>query len=238
MSLNTIPTHENADSYVTIAEANSYLANRQDVAEWTALTDDQKEAVLKLATKQIDSFRFFHEPIIECPNYYRLEQALKFPRTNAKQYSGVVTSATANTLVCSGLIDQINIPNDLFNAGALLIKSGTGKGQTVKITDFNSTTGTFTIDGTFTTTPDTTSQFLAIEQVPLKVKYATIEQALYLAQGGGERAKLQSEGVQSYSIGDLSETFVDGSTNKDKIALSNDAKGFLAGYVSKIGVLI
>ena len=58
MALETTPTHPLADSYVTVAEADAYLANRKDIANYSALTSDQKEALLKLATKHIDSSDF------------------------------------------------------------------------------------------------------------------------------------------------------------------------------------
>lgn len=45
-----------------------------------------------------------------------------------------------------------------------------------------------------------------IEEVPYEVKNAEIEEALWLANVGSERVKMQKEGVKSFSIGDISET--------------------------------
>jgi hypothetical protein len=100
-----------------------------------------------------------------------------------------------------------------------------------------SETGEVTIEQDFSPAPDTTSRVLLIEKVPLKVKYAVFEQALYICNGGGERQKLQSEGVKSYSIGDLSETFADNMVGSGKIAISNEARGLLKGLYTIIGRL-
>jgi len=239
MSLNTIPSHPSADSYTTLAEANALLANRSDATDWSTLTDDQKEALLKLATRQIDTLRFFGEPFFERPIYYREKQALKYPRTSDHYNvpSGVADSATATTLVDNALANNQNYPNDYFIGWAIVIKEGTGRGQTVQITDFDSTTGTVTV-AAWSTTPDSTSQYMIVPKILDKVKNAVAEQALYLSKGGGERARMQAEGVTAYKIGDLSETFGNAQMAANKVAISSEAKGYLSGLISRLGKLI
>ena len=62
-----------ANSYVTLEEANAYFANHKKEADWTALTDDLKKKALIQATADIDSHRF--------PGYrYRSNQSLDYPR--------------------------------------------------------------------------------------------------------------------------------------------------------------
>lgn len=238
MALNTTPSDPSADSYATVAEATAFLQNRTDVSDWDALTTDQKEAALKLATKHIDTLRFFSNLVIPVPMYYRDKQALRWPRTKQDEATGVVDSAGNTTIIDAGLAGLNNRPDDFWNGGAVIITEGTGRGQTRKISDFDSATGTVTVDTAWTTNPDTTSTFRLITKIPDKVKYATIEQALYLVKGGGQRARLQAEGVTQYSIGDLSETFGDGGGNSSGVAISNEAKGYLQGLVTKIGKLI
>jgi len=235
MALITTPSDPNADSYVTLAEADAYFLNRSDVANWSALSDEQKEAVLKLATKHIDTFRFHGEEIRPTPNWYRDKQNLKFPRNTARQKSGVVDSAGVNYLTDSARADEQTEPNDFWNDGCVIITDGTGKGQTRKISDFDSATGKITISENWETNPDTTSQYRVVEKIPKEVKNATFEQALYLTNGGGERAKMQSEGVVEYSIGDLRERFAEGLSGSGKIAISNEAKGMLKGLYSIVG---
>jgi len=64
-----------ANSYVTLAEANSYFETVPDSSTWTNKTDDQKNRALIAATRWIDSFVFFGD---RCDQ----NQALKFPRNN------------------------------------------------------------------------------------------------------------------------------------------------------------
>lgn len=237
MALETTPTHPLADSYVTVAECDAYLQNRKDIANYSGLTNDQKEALLKLATKHIDTLRFHGERLFETPGYFRAAQILKFPTCHQEQKSGSIATVNGKKITSPSLQNISTLPDDFFNGGALVIIDGSGKGKTYKVKDFTCETGEVEVEQEFSPAVDTTSRFIITEQVPLKVKYAVIEQALYLANGGGERQKLQSEGVKSYSIGDLSETFADNMIGSGKIAISNEAKGLLKGLYTIIGRL-
>ena len=64
-----------ANSYVTLAEANTYFETVPDSSTWTNKTDDQKNRSLIAATRWIDSFVFYGD---RCDS----GQALKFPRNN------------------------------------------------------------------------------------------------------------------------------------------------------------
>ena len=66
---------ENANSYVTLAEANTYFETVPDSTTWDNKSDDQKNRSLIAATRWIDSFVFFGD---RCDH----GQALKFPRNN------------------------------------------------------------------------------------------------------------------------------------------------------------
>lgn len=235
MSLNTTPSHPQADSYVTVSEADAYLNNRTDVSNWDALSNDQKEAILKMATKQIDTLRFFNKKVVRYPVWCRDEQELQFPRTGGKSRSGVVDSAGSNYFIDSARANQSNEPDDLWNDGAVIIIEGTGRGQTKKISDFNSSTGKITIDENWTTNPDNTSQYKIIEKLPQKLKDAVCEQALFITNGGNEKSQLASQGITSYSIGDLKESFAEG--RLDKLRVSVEAKALLKGLYSVIGRL-
>lgn len=52
--------------------------------------------------------------------------------------------------------------------------------------------------------------------IPNEIIYATCEQALFLLKGGSKRQELQQQGVKSYSLGDLSETFADNLSDAQK----------------------
>ena len=228
-TLNTIPSHPDANSYATIEEANAYFDNRSGVENWSKLTEDVKTAALQLATKQIDSMRFFGEQLFDEAKYYRRKQALAFPREEDESYMGTVESVGANYLVCSGLADKTYLPNDFFNNGFVVIIDGTGKGQTLKVSDFEMATGKVTVSENWATNPDTTSRFLVGVEIKKKIKYALFEQVLYVLNGGGERQRMQAEGVVEYSIGDLRERFKESSVNDGKVPICNEAKGYLRG---------
>ena len=66
-----------ANSYVTLAEANTYFETVPDSTTWDDKTVDQKNSALIAATRWIDTFVFYGD---RCDN----GQALKFPRNNYK----------------------------------------------------------------------------------------------------------------------------------------------------------
>jgi len=71
-----------------------------------------------------------------------------------------VSSATSNTVVLSAVG---GLPATGYLAGCdLLVYSGTGKGGILRITAWNSSTKTFTLDGTWPVTPDNTSQVVVL----------------------------------------------------------------------------
>ena len=74
-TINATIKGENANSYVTLTEANDYFDTSPDSSTWTNKTDDQKKRALISATRWIDTFVFQGDRCDE-------NQALKFPRTN------------------------------------------------------------------------------------------------------------------------------------------------------------
>lgn len=238
MSLNITPTHPTAESYVSLAEAETYLDNRVDTTAWDALTDDQKSQLLKIATRQIDSFRFFECKMFDKAKDYRLAQKLEFPRNDHFKMTAQVSFASTNKVVCSSLAGNHAMPDDFFNGGAVIVINGTGKGQTMLVSDFVMETGEFTLSGNWTTQPDTTSQIIAVAPIDSEIKEATIEQAYFLSKGGSTRSQMQADGVTSYRIGDLSETFSDKLVGSNIVKLSSEAEQLLRGYISVIGELV
>jgi len=65
----------NANSYVTLAEANAYFETVPSSTQWDNKQDDKKNRALIAATRWIDSFIFYGD---RCDQ----GQALKFPRNN------------------------------------------------------------------------------------------------------------------------------------------------------------
>ena len=74
-SINATLSSASANSYVTLAEADSYFETIPDSSTWTTKTTDQKNRALISATRWIDSLNFYGD---RCDN----GQALKWPRNN------------------------------------------------------------------------------------------------------------------------------------------------------------
>ena len=64
-----------ANSYVTLAEANTYFETVPDSSTWTNKTDDQKNRALISACSELDNLQFLG---VRCDT----DQALKWPRNN------------------------------------------------------------------------------------------------------------------------------------------------------------
>jgi hypothetical protein len=75
-----------ANSYVTLADANTYFETVPDSSDWTAKTDDQKNRALISATRWIDALSFYGDRCSET-------QALKWPRKNYK-VDGITLACT------------------------------------------------------------------------------------------------------------------------------------------------
>lgn len=64
-----------ANSYVTLADADTYFETVPDSSTWTSKTNDQKNRALISATRWIDNLSFYGDRCTET-------QALKWPRDN------------------------------------------------------------------------------------------------------------------------------------------------------------
>jgi|Deesub1362A_J573_1020465.scaffolds.fasta_scaffold01257_11 hypothetical protein len=76
MALDATVAGESANSYVTVTEADTYLANHLEGETWNSKSTAEKERLLITATRQIDSLRIKDEHLP-----YDDNQALKFPRS-------------------------------------------------------------------------------------------------------------------------------------------------------------
>lgn len=245
MAINQIPTDPQADSYVTVTEADNFISDRPNSSDWTNLSNSEKEARLKMATKHVDTFRFFSWPVFWDAMHYRKQQNLKFPRLISSGYRGANTTSGAadsggnDTLTDSDLADLEYMPTDYWADGAIILTEGTGKGQTREIKSFDDSNGKIMTKTTWSTNPDSTSQYMLVFEVPEDIKNATIEQAFFIARGGYQTVLNQIQGLKDYKIGDLSESYGGGSAvfTPAGTPFSTEASAFLDGYVTRLGVL-
>ena len=109
-----------ANSYVTLAEADTYFETVPDSSTWTDKTDDQKTRALISATRWIDALSFYGDRCTET-------QALKWPREDYK-VDGI-------KLVCTLIPQQVKVATyELARAFA---------NDTDSITGTNGTTGLY-----------------------------------------------------------------------------------------------
>jgi hypothetical protein len=241
MALNTILSHPDQDSYVTVAEADSYLSIKTQHTIWSSLNTTAKEGYLRQAAIQIDSFRYKSIKLYDKAKDYRQGQGLAFPRYFFEDlFQGKVVSATATTFVIHDYLTSENTPDDVFNGGSVIIQEGTGKGQTVAITDWVYSTGTGTV-ASWTTRPDSTSQVLLVLPIDKKVKYAQMEQAFFLAELQNSNIEEILLGISSYKIGDLAETYdyraMASNLLVNGVPFSQSAQGFLKGLIDRTGYI-
>lgn len=94
---------ESANSYLTLAEADTYHEERLFVTDWTGATDATKNTALVWATKMLDySFDWLGAK-------YTIEQALRWPRYGALDRDGQ-------------LFDSDEIPTEVKDATAELAR--------------------------------------------------------------------------------------------------------------------
>ena len=233
MSINAIPTHKDADSYTTLAEANDYFTSfYYGPNSWANASNANKELALRQATRIIDRCRFFHE------KYDGEHQRLEFPRSDEENWNGKAFSGSITTLIDTNLISTSNselYPDDYWNGGCLYITSGTNKFEKRLISDFDRATGKITVSSAFTSAIDNTCEYTIVKKIPQEIKDAQCEIALWLLDGKNKsgRAQLQAEGIKSYSIGDLSETFDVGGQS---IAMPKEAYDLLEMFICRTGV--
>jgi len=98
MAVTVIATAKSAtaNSYVTLAESDTYFEGRLDVTEWTSVTDDEKNRAIVMATGRLEQEDYWG-------SVTDIDQALKWPRNGLTDEDG-------------RLIDDDTIPSRIKNA--------------------------------------------------------------------------------------------------------------------------
>lgn len=235
MALVTTPTAPNADSYASVADADDYLAVKSGFSTWDAFTDGQKENFLKQATRQIDMLRFEYRPFYWDARDYRDKQSLKHPMLDQKHWSSTVSAGSTTTVTIPNAINLTWMPDDYWNGGAIVVREGSGRGQTATITDFVASTGVVTFE-TVSTALDSTSQITLIQELDDEIVWACIEHAYFLALRRDDAMRDRVEGVKSRKIGDVSETYsIPQTVGVNGIVYSMESLSYLMPYISNTG---
>jgi len=236
MSLITVVAAYNADSYVTLNEANAYIANRPDSQNWGNCDFLERERVLKQAAIDIDTLRFRGTKLI-CDEtdtvFYYPPQSLQFPRSWHEQYSGYAESGSTTTLIDTAFADFIR-PDDFFKYGSIHIVDGTNEGESREITGYTYSSSTFTVSPAFSSAIDATSQYLILAPIDRFVKYAQCEQGLFATNHIDTVSKYtewRHAGVTAVSIGDVSVRF--GGTQSSPGSFSDRVSGIVSASAFK-----
>lgn len=231
MSVSTLiatPAHPQANSYISLAEANQYCEDQYGTTSWSTASDSNKTKALIAATRIIDGLRFHYERLKDT-------QRLEFPRNDAYVFTSVPQSATNavnGTVTNSNLADLDYMPDDFWNYGAIWFygQGNTNQNRYYLITDFDSATGTVTISGTFAVNLTATDNFQLIQEIPPEVKWAVCETAESIL--AGTLIQQNDSNVKSQTLGDESVTYFDRSVQG--VNLPGKAQDLLRPYISTV----
>ena len=241
MALDTTVTGPNANSYASITQADSHLAYKPGIDTWNSLSANQKEGLLVQATLQIDLVDNNRSKRYYRAMDYRDEQALMYPSYYMlEEFAFNASSFTTNSVTTTNLANRQHYPDDFWNGGALVVYEGAGRGKTYEIADFDASTGTVTINGTFSPAVDNTSQIRVFEAMEDDIINACIEQAYFLALGKDRKIREKIEnGIQSRKINGVAETYGAGygAVTSSGVVMSIEAMSYLNKHIKKVSTL-
>lgn len=226
MALTTTPCHPDADSYISLDEANSYVTNNVFTpGAWASASNANKELALRQATKVIDKFSIRDSFLYET-------QQLKFPQKTAHTLSGEGGMTTTTITDTTNLQKEESYPEDWWKYGAVrnLTESSTAFWQLSEISASSFTNGTVT----FATMSGVSAsdEWLLIARVPDDVRYATVEIAMWILDGNMTSGT--TAGIKSERIGDYAVSYSSGSSYSF-IDLPEAARDYLSPYIQITG---
>lgn len=230
ITLNANLGDSDANSYVTLKEANRYIRNvRGHSSTWDTLSIEGKKRVLLEACKDLNRFNFINPP------FYG-NQALPFPNDDHDTITGncatpLTINSFKNTNFTSDTYGNNKSNTNYWEYGTVHITSATPLHDIRAITTSNVTTDVVTMVEDFSATPTINTKFVAFEPLTKNVKHAQIIQALYILENEGNDSLFTytSMGANSVKIGDVSVTFKNGAASS-RIPMSSEAKKLMSRY--------
>lgn len=185
------------NSYVTLAEANTYFGNRYDTSNWDGLSTDNKEALLVQAARDIDLGNF-------TGNKYYDSQSMQFPRDDHETVDGNCASGSLTKFKHTDLKSDTygEIPSNYWKYGSVHFTSATLENEIYSIAS-SDVNGFVYAD--YSATPTSTTKFIVFAPVDSLIKSAQCEQAHYILEHGLESyAEMRALGLEQLAIGDVS----------------------------------
>lgn len=228
VTLNTKLGDFNANSYVTVEEANEYILNKYGhVNAWDTLSTDSKKRILIEATREIDRYNFIDD------KYYD-SQPLSFPRdTHDVKTGACATPLTTSSFKNTGLKSTTynTYPQNYWKYGTCHLKDDN---EAAVIASSNVDTGLVHMTTNFTASLTTNTNFVIFAPLNRDIKHAQIEQALYVLDNSRSDTiqMYQSAGARSVKIGDVTVEFKD-SSNPSKLSVSSISRKLLGPWIAK-----
>ena len=215
MALDTTQGGLTTDSYVTLADANTWFGNRPDATNWTlengsaTRTDAQREALLRAATRDLDGyFESCGVRRVLDTGYFR--SALVYPfwgycwgSEHGEGHYRPITAETGSSTtlaVCASL--QYSRTNQ-YVGGSLYVSQTTDFGVPIyeikPISAYNASTYTVTVSSAFSATLTAGDQITIVMPVPAWLKEATLLQAIWIGQRSSGSSNHFNAGITSES---------------------------------------
>jgi len=181
VTLNANIADPSANSYSRVDEANTYIKNKYGHNNlWDTMSIEGKKRVLIQAANDLEGFNYIED------KYYN-NQGLEFPRNDHDIVSGdCATPFTINSFSDSGFTSDTygaeKSNTNFWKYGSIHITSGTPLHDVRSIETSNISTDVLTMFTDFTATPNANTDFIAFEPLSKYIKYAQIEQALYIIE--------------------------------------------------------
>jgi len=196
-----------ANSYVTLAEADSYLSARYGAEEWLNIAGEAseiqaiKERLLATASRHLDLQAFLHGQFSAAYGWPR-QQAMKLPWSRHEYITGPADGGTETTLVDESLSGRDIYPDDIFKGGSFYIYKGANQFEIRRVGAFESATGTVTLATELDEPVDETCLYYLLYPLAHSVRASVCEQALYLLGGANfELLNERQKGIRSHSVG-------------------------------------
>lgn len=229
-TLNTKIGDMNANSYVTVREANDYIRNKYGHdSKWDTLSMEGKKRMLVEAAREVDTFSFVGE------KYYDA-QKLQFPRNDHAVITGnCATPITINSFKNTSLKSSTynKYPTDYWKYGTCHIKTGTPIRDIRNIDKSNVVTGSITLVDNFTATPTTNTSFVIFTPMHSEVKNSQCEQVMHLLENmhADTLQYYKDVGARTVKIGDVEVSFGEG--DPSRVSIAPVAKKLLSRFIRK-----
>lgn len=231
ITLNSKLGDANANSYVTLTQANEIIMNKYGHLDlWDTLTSEGKKRVLIQAARDIDNNNFIGEK-------YYTTQNTEFPRNTHDVISGdCATPFTINSFVNSNLYsDTYNqYPQNYWKYGSCHITVGTPIRDIRLIEESSATNGGITLFENLSATPNANTDFLIFAPIDKTIQEAQCEQALYILQtkSMSTLSNYKTIGADKVKIGDVEVNFKSSAGSYSTQTVAPNSKKLLSKFIS------